>query len=188
MKPSFRLLAGLALALVLTAPAAMRADTVETTDGSKLHGKILKVDAGVVEIDTAFAGVVKVKQAAVAALVTEAPVYLRTKAGNTIQGTVSTAAGDIRVTGTGAAGTATVANVEAVWLSPDQSPEARAAAAAKRSWAFDASVDVLGKTGNSESLATSFGFTATLAGPEDKLGFYASYTRAKSDGKTSADQ
>jgi len=188
MKSALKLLACSALAVALTAPLAMRADTVETTDGSKLQGKILKVDGGVIEIDTAFAGVVKIKQSAVVVIATDAPVYLRTKAGNTVQGTVSTAAGDIRVAGTGATNSATVANVDAVWLTPDQSPEARAAAAAKRFWAFDAAVDVLGKTGNSESLATSFGFTATLAGPDDKLGFYASYTRAKSDGAISANQ
>jgi putative salt-induced outer membrane protein YdiY len=179
MKLSRNLLAGLALAATLVPASQLSADTVGTKDGSTIQGKVLRVTGGVVEIETAFAGVLKINQASVASLSTDAPVFLRYQGGNTIQGAVSTAAGgEVRVAGPGAWGTGKVDAVEAVWTDPADSPESKAAAAARRKWAFEASVDVVGNSGNTNSLSTAAGFAATLAGPEDKLQFYAAYTRA----------
>lgn len=188
MKTLRLLLSGLALGAGLSTSSSLLADSVGTTDGSIIQGKVLRASGGVVEIQTAFAGVLKIQQSDIATLSTDSPVFLRYKGGNTIQGAVSTAAGrEVRVAGPGAWGTGPVDNVEAVWIDPADSPEAKAAAAAKRAWAFEASVDVMGAQGNTDSLATAVGFSATLAGPEDKLAFYASYTRAELDGETSAD-
>ncbi len=188
MKQSRNLLAGATLIAGLVAAPFLAADTVGTKDGSTIQGKVLRVSGGVVEIETAFAGVLKIQQTSVASLSTDAPVFLRYQGGNTIQGAVSTAAGgEVRVAGPGAWGTGSVDKVESVWIDPSDSPEAKAAAAAKRAWAFEASVDVIGTQGNTDSLATSVGFAATLVGPEDKLAFYAAYTRAELEGETSAD-
>ncbi len=185
------LLTGLGLATALAGTSQLAADTVATKDGSTIQGKVLHVSGGVVAIETAFAGVVKVQQASVISLATDSPVYLRYQGGNTVQGAVSTAGGEVRVAGPGAWGTGTVDKVESVWINESDSPEAKAAAAAKRAWAFEASVDVMGTTGNSTSMATAVGFTATLAGPDDKLAFYAAYAKAEQGKgaakKTSAD-
>ncbi len=179
MKQFSKLLVSAAFIAGAAAAPVLNADTVGTKDGSTIQGKVLRVGGGVVEIETAFAGVLKIQQANVATLSTDAPVFLRYTGGNTIQGAVSTAAsGEVRVAGPGAWGTGSVDTVEAVWTDPADSPEAKAAAAAKRAWAFEASVDVVGNSGNTNSLATSVGFAATLAGPNDKLAFYAAYTRA----------
>lgn len=188
MNPTAKLIRALALTGATFASAFLLADTVETADGSRIQGKILKIDGGVIEIETSFAGVIKVAQANATSVATTEAVYLRVKGGNTVQGTVSTAAGEVSVAGTGASATAKVANVEAVWLKPEQSPEARALAAAGRHWAFEAAVDVLGKSGNTDSFASALGFTATLASSQDKLTFYAAYARAEQEGNTTADQ
>ncbi|MFT3830212.1 MAG: DUF481 domain-containing protein [Opitutaceae bacterium] len=178
MKNLRLLLASLALTGAAVSPSLV-ADTIGTTDGSTIQGKIVRASDGVVEIQTAFAGVLKIQQANIASLSTDTPVFLRYKTGNTVQGAVSTAAGgEVRVAGPGAWGTGPINAVEAVWVDPADSPEAKAAAAARRTWAFEASVDVMGSQGNTNSLATSVGFTATLAGPQDKLLFYGAYTRA----------
>lgn len=174
-----KLLTGLGLATALAGTTQLAADTVATKDGSTIQGKVLHVSGGVVEIETSFAGVLKVQQASVISLATDSPVYLRYQGGNTVQGAVSTAGGEVRVAGPGAWGTGTVDKVESVWINDSDSPEAKAAAAAKRTWAFEASVDVMGTTGNSTSMASAVGFAATLAGPEDKLAFYAAYTKAE---------
>ena len=174
-----KLLAGLGLAAALTGTSQLLADTIGTKDGSTIQGKVLHVSGGVIEIETAFAGVLKIEQTSVISLATDTPVYLRYQGGNTIQGSVSTAGGEVRVASPGAWGTGPVEKIEYVWINDSDSPEAKAAAAARRSWAFEASVDVVGTTGNSDSLATAVGFAATLAGPNDKLGFYAAYSRAE---------
>lgn len=181
-----KLLTCLSLATALAGAAQLAADTVATKDGSTIQGKVLHVTGGVVEIETAFAGVLKIQQSSVTSLATDSPVYLRYQGGNTIQGAVSTAGGEVRVAGPGAWGTGSVDKVEAVWIKDSDSPEAQAAAAAKRTWAFEASVDIVGTQGNTDSLATAVGFAATLAGPNDKLAFYAAYSRAELEKKISA--
>jgi putative salt-induced outer membrane protein YdiY len=172
----------------LASGAAALADTVGTKDGSTIQGKIIRVSGGVLEIETTFAGVLKIPQANVASMSTDSPVFVRYEGGNTIQGAVSTAAGgEVRVAGPGAWGTGSVGQVAAVWVNPSDSPETKAAEAAKRAWAYEASVDVLGTTGNTHSSSAAVGFGATLSSPQDKLSFYAAYARAVQDGKTSTD-
>jgi len=164
------------------------ADTVETTDGSKMQGKILKVDSGVIEIDTPYAGILKIKQASVASFTTDAPVSVRFSDGNTVIGKVVGGSGEIKVAGGSVSATGTIGNVTAAWLPGQDSPEVRQMKAQERKWKFEASADVLGKSGNSDSLAASLGFRATLVGPKDKLGFYASYARAEQNSNTTANQ
>jgi hypothetical protein len=177
----------LATATALSLTLAV-ADTVETTDGSRLQGRILKVEGGVIEIETAFAGVVKVDQSKVVSFSTDNPVFLRFQGGNTVQGPVAAVGSEVRVSAPAASGQGAVSTVEAVWLTSDQSPEARAARAALRSWAYEASADVLGKTGNSKSIASALGFQALLASPSDRLRFYANYARSEQDGAVTVNQ
>lgn len=178
----------LLLAAALFAAGSLAADTIQTTDGATIVGKITKVDGGVIEIDTAFAGTLKVKQSAVASFSTDAPVTVRFKDGNTVIGTVSGAAGEVKVTGGSVAATGSVENVTDAWLVGQDSPETRALKAGARKWRFEASADVMGKSGNSDNFASALGFKATLAGPQDKLEFYASYARSEQDGNVTADQ
>ncbi|HUG11183.1 MAG TPA: DUF481 domain-containing protein [Opitutaceae bacterium] len=181
-------LASILCAAALLATVGAHADTVRTADGSVLVGKILKVDSGNIEIDTAYAGVLKVKQSAVVSFSTDAPVTVRFKGGNTVVGTVAGDSGEIKVAGASGSASGTIENVTDAWLPGDDSPEVRLMKANARHWKFEASVDVLGKSGNSDSLAASLGFRTARITPDDKLEFYAAYARAEQDGTTTADQ
>ena len=182
---SWRRATAVALAL---ATSALSADTIRTADGSTINGKILKVGGGVIEIETPFAGTLKVSQGSVASFSTDAPVNVRFKDGNTVIGTVSGAAGEVKVDGGSVSATSTVASVTDAWLPGNDSPEVREMKASARKWKFEAEVDVIGKSGNSDSTAGALGFRATLAGKEDKLQFYAAYARAEQEGNTTVDQ
>jgi len=166
----------------------LTADTIHTTDGATLVGKITKVDGGVIELDTAYAGTLKVKQSAVASFTTDAPVTVRFKDGNTVIGTVSGESGEVKVTGGSVSASGSIANVTNAWLPGEDSPEQRELKAGARKWKFEASVDVLGKSGNSDNFASALGFNASLAGPQDKLAFNASLARAQQDGVTTTNQ
>lgn len=176
------------LAAALLAAGALEADTIQTKDGSTITGKITKVDGGVIEIETAFAGVLKVSQSSVVAFSTDAPVNVRFKDGNTVVGTVVGGAGEIKVASPSVSASASIENVTDAWLPGTDSPEVRQMKANARKWRFEASADVMGKSGNSDNLASSLGFRATLAGPEDKLQFYVNYARAEQDSNVTADQ
>jgi len=55
-------------------------------------------------------------------------------------------------------------------------------------WAYEASADITGKTGNREQFGSAVNARAKRTGPHDVLQFYTAYKYQRSDGATSADQ
>jgi hypothetical protein len=174
----------LLLAGALTAVAAF-ADTVETKNGSRLVGTITKIDAGEVYLKTDYAGDLVIKQADVSSIATEAPISVRLASGTVLQGTVSTEAGAMRIAGADGQISTTVDQVAATWPAGTEDPQV---AALRRHWAYEAGLDITGKTGNSEQTGTQFSARATLKAPTDTLQFYTAYNRQVSEGIKSADQ
>lgn len=172
--------------LLAAAASSVQADVVETKSGARITGKVTGIDGTSVTVKTDFAGEIKIKQSEVVSINTEAPLNVRLAAGTTLQGTIQSAGeGKIAVTGTDGAINTTVDKVAATWAPGATDPEV---AALQRSWAYEAAVDLLGKTGNKEQLGTAVSFRATLATPQDKLEFYTGYNRQMTDGSKSADQ
>jgi len=178
-----RLTLGLAAAALATAQLA--ADVVETKNGARLVGKVTKIDGGAVVMATDFAGDLTIKQSEVTAITTDAPVAVRLASGTRIDGKVSSTAGSLQVVGADGTVTTTVDKVAASWAAGGKDP---AVAALERTWAYETSVDVAGKSGNKSQLGTAAQVRATLNGPTDKLVFYTGYDRQVTDGTKSADQ
>jgi putative salt-induced outer membrane protein YdiY len=91
----------------------------------------------------------------------------------------------VKIAGADGVISTSVDKVAASWAAGGKDP---AIAALERGWAYEAAVDVSGKSGNKSQLATAFAFRATLAGAQDTLQFYTGYDRQVSDGEKSADQ
>jgi putative salt-induced outer membrane protein YdiY len=161
------------------------ADVVETKNGTRIVGKVTKIDGGNVYITTDFAGDLTVKQAEVTGITTDGPVVVRLATGTTLQGVVSSEAGAVKITGPDGQLSTKVDKVAASWGPGGEDP---AVIAARRAWGFEAAVDVTGKSGNSSQQGTAASFRAKLKGPDDTLQFYAGYDRQVSDGAKSADQ
>lgn len=175
------------LLLLALAVSRVSADVVETKDGARIVGKVTSIDGSAVVIDTAFAGTVKVKQSEVVAITTESASNIRLSSGTVLQGTLTTATGAGLLTISGPDGSlqTSVDKVVTTWAPGSKDPEV---VALQRAWAYEAAVDVVGKTGNSEQLGTGLAFRAVLAGPQDKLEFYSVYDRQVTEGEISADQ
>ena len=176
--------AALLVACGLTA-ASSRADTVETKNGSRLVGTITQIESGNVHLKTEYAGAIVIKQADVSSITSDAPISVRLSSGNVMKGTVTTEAGAVKIAGTDGKMSTTVDKVAATWPADSEDP---AVTALRRHWAYEAAVDVTGKTGNKEQLGTSFSARATLKTDRDTLQFYSAYDRQISDGAKSADQ
>lgn len=163
-----------------------RADVVETKNGARLVGKVVKIDGTTVTLGTDYAGEIKVKQGEVVNITTDAPLNVRLSSGTVLQGTV-TGSGNGAIAIAGADGTlnTTVAKVAATWAPNETDPQI---AALTRTWTYEATADVTGKTGNKEQLGTEFAVRAILKTPQDTLQFYSGYDRQVSDGAKSADQ
>jgi hypothetical protein len=167
------------------ATVSLRADTVETKNGSRLVGSVTGVEGGNVHLKTDYAGDLVIKQADVVSITTDAPVSVRLKSGTVLQGTVSNEGGNVKIAGADGQLTTTVDKVAASWPAGKEDPDV---AALRRHWSYEAAVDITGKTGNKEQLGTAFSARATLKTPQDTLQFYTGYDRQISDGSKSADQ
>lgn len=185
MKHSHLLRASIALLAAVFAAASACADVVEVKGGTRIVGKVSKIDAGTVVVSTDYAGAITIKQSEVEGITTDAPIAVRLNTGTRVDGKVSSSAGAVQIAGAEGTISTTIDKVAASWAAGGKDP---AIAALERGWAFEAAIDVAGKTGNKEQLGTGFSFRATLAGSQDKLQFYSAYDRQISDGVKSADQ
>lgn len=177
---SFVALAALGAASVLVA------DTVTVKDGSKLVGTVTKIDAGSVTLETAYAGKITIKQSEIVSLDTTEPMVVRLAGGTTMAGTLSTTpSGEVSIKGEDGTITTKVEKIATTWEPGATDP---AVAALQPKWGYQASVDVTGKTGNSEELGTRFGFTATRTTSKETLKVYTAYNRQETNGTKSADQ
>lgn len=177
--------ASLALAAVAFSAAHLPADVVETKSGARIVGQVSQIDGGAVVVDTRYAGAITIKQSEVAAITTDGPVAVRLATGTRMDGTISGAAGSLQIAGPDGTISTTVDQVVSTWAVGGKDPQL---AALDRGWAYEANVDIAGKSGNKSQLGTSAGLRATLAGVHDKLAFYIAYDRQVTDGRKSADQ
>lgn len=185
LKPSSRSLFRIVALLALVATPLV-ADVVETKNGARIVGKILKIDAGAIVIETSYAGTLAIKQAEVVTLATDAPVAVRLASGTRFDGRISGGPdGALQIAGADGTITTSVAKVAASWSAGGKDPEL---SALERHWAYEASIDATGKTGNKEQLGTAAALRATLKTPQDTLQFYTAYDRQVSDGTKAADQ
>jgi putative salt-induced outer membrane protein YdiY len=179
-----RLACGLLALSLATAPAW--ADVIETKNGARLVGKVVKVDGAAVSLETDYAGVISVKLSEVTSVRTEAPLIYRLAGGTVLQGTLaSTDGGQVRISGTEGAVTTPLDKIAATWAPGAPDP---AVVAMQRAWTYEAAMDLTGKSGNRDQTGTAASFRAVLAGPQDTLQFYAAYDRQETDGQKSADQ
>lgn len=186
MKEKRLLTRGLALAAFLFAANFAAADVVETKNGARIVGKIVRISEGAISVETDYAGLLAVKQSEVVSFSTDAPVALRLASGTRFDGKVSSGAGGtLQIAGDDGTITTTVAKVTAGWDAGGKDP---AVAALERRWGYEAAVDVTGKSGNREQLGTAASVRATLKTLQDTLQFYTSYDRQETDGLKSADQ
>lgn len=172
-------------ALLACVSARALADVVETRNGARIVGQITKIADGSVAVKTDYAGALEIKQSEVTSITTDAPISVRLKSGTVLQGTVSSDASGVKISGADGQLTTSVDKVAATWAAGGEDP---AVTALRRHWTYEAAADITGKTGNKEQLGTSVSARATLKTPQDTLQFYTAYDRQVADGAKSADQ
>ena len=190
LPPRFRTVLFLASAALIAAPTL--ADVVETKNGARIVGKVTKIDGGKIYLTTDYAGDLTIKQSEVTGVATDAPVVVRLATGTTLEGTLSSDAGALKITGADGQLSTKVEKVAATWAPSAEDPQVtamkKALAEREHHWGYEAAIDVTGKSGNSSQLGTAFSFRATLKNPQDTLQFYTAYNRQVSDGVKSSDQ
>ncbi len=176
-------------ALLAVAAAAFllraHADVVETNNGARLVGEIEKIAEGHIIMKTAYADVITIKQSDVTSIATDKPISVRLESGTVLEGTLSSQNGEVQISGSDGRLTTSVPRIAAIWPAGAQDPRI---AALERSWAYEAAVDIAGKSGNSEQIGTQVSGRAVLKTDRDTLQFYTAYNRQVTDDVKAADE
>jgi putative salt-induced outer membrane protein YdiY len=77
------------------------------------------------------------------------------------------------------------AKVAAAWTPGAEDPES---IRNRREWRYEASVDLTGKSGNTEKYRLGTSFDAVLKGPNDALAFFFEYEQAEDEGNKTEDR
>ena len=178
-------IAALALTVLIQAPAAI-ADIVVTTDGSQLHGEILRVSEEKLEFKTEYAGTLEIPLEAIEHFTTEEAAAVRLDDGNVLVGQVaSPEPGAIAVTTSGGVVQARTEDVAAVWAVDERDPDDVARETAlqnqMRRWSYEAAVAIGGRSGNTTRSNIGVNLGATLEGPVDRLEIRGSYHYASEE-------
>jgi putative salt-induced outer membrane protein YdiY len=159
------------------------ADLIITKDGSQLSGTITLIDRGVVHLDTAYAGSLKIKQDQIESFETDEPVVVRLESGTVMAGRVESSTGEtLRIASQDGVLETNTGKVAASWSPTAEDPEV---VRNRSEWRYDAALDIAGKSGNTEKFSTGIDLKAELKGPNDALAFFFEYDQAEEeDNKT----
>lgn len=162
------------------------ADVVRTLDGSELTGTITLIDKGIIHLDTAYAGTLKIKQDQVESFASDAPRVVRLASGSIMAGPIASNGGDtIRIQSEDGVLETSTAKVTAAWAPGAEDPEV---VRNRRDWRYDASFDLTGKKGNTDKYQLGTSLVAELKGPNDTLRFFAEYEQAETEGEQTEDR
>ena len=172
---------------------SVHADVVIATDGSRLSGKILGVEEGIIKLETAYAGTIDIRQEKVTSFTTEEALLLRFSGGETLAGKLEEAGGKgLRVQSGAGFREVALKDVERVWLLSGEDPEDALERinkeSASRKWYFSGGFDLLGKRGNSKDFSIGGNFEAKLKGEHDELLLSAEYENREKNGDKTADR
>jgi hypothetical protein len=177
-------LAGLVLAALAVLAPSVRADTVILKDGSVIHGKIQGIADGTVTLATEFAGALAIKQDQVVSLATDEPVFVKTGDRSVVLGQVAPDQAGVAVSSPSGRYTTTVGAIKSSWLKNAEDPEL---VALRRHWSVQLTLDVAGKSGNSQGFSGGAGVVAALKGVNDSLKFYGAASHSTANGVKSED-
>ena len=186
MKSNTSLAKLLSIFAVVVFATQVLADVIETKNGARIVGQIVGISGGAIAVNTDYAGAITVKQSEVVSMTTDQPISVRLASGTRMDGRVASGAdGSLQIVGADGTITTTVPKIAATWTVGAKDPDI---AALERHWSYDVSLDVTGKSGNSEQLGTAAAVRATLKTKQDTLQFYSGYNRQVADKVKSADQ
>ncbi len=180
------LLGGAALVL----PAA--ADQVALADGSLIKGRIVAVDDGKIQLETTFAGTIRIALRNVTAFATDEAVHVSVAGAPAVLGRIDPGGPGVQVNTPRERIAAAPQQIAALWRQGAENPAEKLAREtlekARRKWAYEASIALTGRSGTSDKLNATAGLKATLASSRDRLILAVNAERAEDGGVRTADR
>lgn len=168
-------------------------DEIRIQDGTVLKGFIRSVTEDQIEIETRFAGILKVDRDQVFGFSTDDPIFVRLASGEVLPGKVTSSdQGAVEISGADGSLCTPLESVHQSWVEADQDPDVlarlKAAEEMKRKWQYMVAANLSGKSGNSNERQLGGNAEAVLACKGDELKLYGSYRRSESAGQTTTDE
>lgn len=166
----------LVLAVMLLAGFSAEADELIMKDGSRLKGKIMKEDGGVVDFETSYAGVIKVKWQEIDELIADEPITVLLKNREIREATraKNTEAGVVLADESGP--TDTISPEEIAYVNPEPWRLGKG-----MRWKGNINIDLNYERGNSDKDEYGGDFSTTFRWRDDRLKFSGDYDREKSN-------
>jgi putative salt-induced outer membrane protein YdiY len=172
----------LVFAATLLAGFSVMADELVMKDGSRLMGKIIKQDDGVIDFETSYAGVIKVKWQEVSEMIADEPITVLLENGETREA-MNAKPVEAGVVITDESGTAeTLALDEVAYVNPEPWRLGKG-----MRWTGNINVDLNYERGNSDKDEYHGDWKTTLRWRDDRIKFYGDYEREKSNNQLTDD-
>ena len=166
MRTGMRGVAAAATALWLVLGTAV-ADVVMLENGSRLVGRLAGLAPGKILWATDFAGILTLEAARVVDIRTEQPVHVAFEDGHQVTGNLAAAeVGAVLQTAAGPLPVVDLKGIKAVWNEGQPDPTQQPPPG--RTWTHELSLNVSGKSGNSNTSRVGGSAKSVLAGPRDK--------------------
>ncbi|MBT3375296.1 MAG: DUF481 domain-containing protein [Lentisphaerae bacterium] len=179
-----KLTASLVAMLVVCGP--LLADTMELKDGSRLVGTVTGATDSSVSIKTAFADSLTIPVEQISSLQTDGNLNVAFASGNQLVGKVNLQDGKLSVTTVDGTMSSALSSLKASW--PEGAANPLVQAPAPREWKHELSVDLVGKSGNSEQTSIGGAFKSVLASDVDQLAFYVRGRTSQDNGVKTVDE
>lgn len=173
LRKGFEICLALAAALLTGLPAM--ADELIMKDGSRLMGKVIKEDGGVVDFKTSYAGTIKVKWSEISELIADEPITVLLKNRETRAATnaKNTEAGIVLADDSGT--TETLSPGEVAYVNPEPWRLGQG-----WKWSGNINIDLNYERGNSDKDEYHGDWATTFRSLDDRFKFSGDYEREKS--------
>lgn len=174
--------AAVLVATMLLAGSPAMADELIMKDGSRLLGKLLKEDGGVIDFQTSYAGTIKIKWSEVSEVVAEKPITVLLKNKQTRQAITArnTEAGVVLADESG--NTETLRASEIDYVNPEPWRLGKG-----MKWSGNISIDLNYERGNSDKNEYHGDWATTFRWRDDRLKFSGDYEREENKGDLTDD-
>ena len=174
----------LAACIGILVSSSLFADRLTLVDGSVINGTVKSITGGNAVIATDFAGEISVPADKIVKLNTVSAVEVATEEGTRFSGALEAAGAATAAENTAITAENAIAlplnDIKFLWTPGMEDPTLPPS----RKWDGEVSIDIAGKTGNSEKFDGGAGIIANLTGPVDLLKLYANATYGRENHNT----
>lgn len=167
------------LVLLLNGSAKLSADQITLRNGDRVSGQVLKKDGDTLTIESEHFGSVTVRWEEIATVTTDQEVHVELVDGRTIEGTLTTAANRVEITGPDARQSIVASNVVAIRNDAEQLNYERLLRPGWLDlWAGTANFGWAGAAGNAQTLTFTTGLKASRPTSADETSIYFNAIKA----------